>query len=127
MDWDRTNFFSKKQAEGRKLEEKIHKAEACKKASASSSSKRPERRPASNSDSDMEDMEVDMAEMRSHQSKFETWCVEAGQAQQHLQAQIGQLAATVSEHSTEITDMSKEIKSGFQNIEALLVKRSRTE
>ena len=72
-------------------------------------------------------MEVDLAEMKSHQNKFEVWCHEAGQAQQHLQSQLGQLAATVTEHSAELSDMGKEIKSGFQNIEALLVKRSRTE
>ena len=72
-------------------------------------------------------MEVDLAEMRNHQVKFETWCQEAGQAQQHLQAQIGQIASTVAEHSSEISDMGKEIKSGFQHLESLLVKRSRTE
>jgi hypothetical protein len=78
-------------------------------------------------DSRFAKLEVDLAEMRHQQGKFESWCHEAGQAQQHMQAQIGQLAATVSEHSAELSDMGKEIKSGFQNIEALLVKRSRTE
>lgn len=69
-------------------------------------------------------MEVDLAEMRNQQYKFETCCDEAGQAQQHMQSQLGQLAATVSEHLAELSDMGKEIKSGFQNN---LVKRSRTE
>lgn len=72
-------------------------------------------------------LEVDISEMRNQQVKFESWCQEAGQAHQHLQAQIGQLAATVSEYTAEISDMGKETKPGFQNIEALLVKRSRTE
>ena len=78
-------------------------------------------------DSRFAKLEVDLAEMRHQQGKFESWCHDAGQAQQHMQAQLGQLAATVSEHSAELSDMGKEIKSGFQNIEALLVKRSRTE
>ena len=78
-------------------------------------------------ESRMARMEVDISEMRQHQSKFEAWCLDAGQAQQNLQAQIGQLTATVTDHSSQITDMGKEIKSGFQTLESLLVKRSRTE
>ena len=75
----------------------------------------------------MAKMEVDLSEMRHQQTKFETWCQEAGQAQQHMQMQLGQISATVAEHTSEISDMGKEIKNGFQHLEALLVKRSRTE
>ena len=75
----------------------------------------------------MAKMEVDLSEMRHQQTKFESWCQEAGQAQQHMQMQLGQISATVAEHTSEISDMGKEIKSGFQHLEALLVKRSRTE
>ena len=72
-------------------------------------------------------LETDLSEMRHHQARFESWCQDAGQAQQQLQTQLGQLAATVSEHTAELTDMGKQIQSGFSNIESLLVKRSRTE
>ena len=63
LDWDRANFLSRKQAEGSELEEKIAQVEACKKASASSSSRGPETRPASSSDTEMEDIEVDFDDL----------------------------------------------------------------
>ena len=78
-------------------------------------------------DSRFAKLEVDLAEMRHQQGKFESWCHEAGQAQQHMQAQLGQLAATVSEHSVELSDMGKEIKSGFQLMESLLSKRQKVD
>eukprot|EP00435_Cladocopium_sp_Y103_P015447 s3975_g3.t2 len=61
-----------------------------------------------------------LQELKHQQVKFESWCHEAGQANVQLQSQLHQLAATVSEHTSELTDMGKEIKSGFSNIEALL-------
>eukprot|EP00435_Cladocopium_sp_Y103_P065444 s191_g27.t1 len=58
-------------------------------------------------DTRMSRMEVDLQELKHQQVKFESWCHEAGQANVQLQSQLHQLAATVSEHSSELTDMGK--------------------
>ena len=72
-------------------------------------------------------LEVDMAEIRQQHLKHEHWFQEAGAANQRLQNQVGALSTQVTQNQQEVTSLSAEIKMGFQNMEALLSKKQRTD
>ena len=70
-------------------------------------------------------LEVDMAEIREQHQKHERWFQDAAVADQHLQQQVGSLSTQVTQQQQEVSSLSSDIKTGFQNIEALLSKRQR--
>ena len=72
-------------------------------------------------------LEVDMAEIRQQHQKHEQWFQEAGAANQRLQNQVGALSTQVAQNQQEVSSLSTEIKLGFQNMEALLSKKQRTD
>eukprot|EP00435_Cladocopium_sp_Y103_P032649 s829_g8.t1 len=79
----------------------------------------------SSTDDRFKQLEVDIAEIRSQNSRHEQWFQDAGAATQNLQAQVGHLTTQLNQHQQEVSSLSMEIKSGFQNMEALLSKRQR--
>ena len=70
-------------------------------------------------------IEVDLAEIRQQHQRHERWFQDAATANQHLQTQVGTLTSQVAQQQQEVSTMSAEIKSGFQNLEALLAKKQR--
>jgi peptidoglycan hydrolase CwlO-like protein len=60
-------------------------------------------------------------------SKHEQWFQEAGAANQRLQSQVGSLSTQVTKQQQEVHSLSADIKSVFQNIEALLAKKQRVD
>ena len=70
-------------------------------------------------------LEVDIAEIRMQHGRHEQWFQEAGNANQRLQSQVNHLATQMTQQQNEVSSLSQEIKSGFQNMEALLSKKQR--
>ena len=70
-------------------------------------------------------LEVDIAEIRMQHERHEHWFQEAGSANQRLQSQVNHLATQMTQQQHEVSSLSQEIKSGFQNMEALLSKKQR--
>ena len=72
-------------------------------------------------------LETGMSELRHQNQKFENWFHEAGQSNASLRQEVGVLISQVKEHQQTIQHMGCEIKSGFQDLEALLSKKQRSE
>ena len=70
-------------------------------------------------------LEVDIAEIKLQSNRHEQWFQDAGSANQRLQTQVNHLATQVTLQQHEMSSLSHEIKSGFQNMEALLSKKQR--
>ena len=70
-------------------------------------------------------LEVDIAEIKMQSHRHEQWFQDAGAANQRLQTQVNHLTNQVTQQQHEMSSLSQDIKSGFQNMEALLSKKQR--
>ena len=72
-------------------------------------------------------LEVDMAEIKHQHQRHERWFQDAAVAvaNQNLQSQVGTLTTQVAQQQQEVSTLSQDIRSGFQNLEALFAKKQR--
>ena len=78
-----------------------------------------------NNEERFQKLEVDIAEVKMQHHKHEQWFQDAGVANQRLQSQVSNLTNQVTQQQQEVSSLSMDIKTGFQNIEALLAKKQR--
>lgn len=74
----------------------------------------------------LDQLEVDMQELKHQNTKFEGWFQDAAQANQAVQQQVGALSKQVVANDSKVSNLTNEIQSGFSRLEALMEKRSRT-
>ena len=78
-----------------------------------------------NNEERFQKLEVDIAEVKMQHHKHEQWFQDAGVANQRLQSQVSNLTNQVTQQQQEVSSLSMDIMTGFQNIEALLAKKQR--
>ena len=72
-------------------------------------------------------LEVDMAEIKHQHQRHERWFQDAAVANHNLQSQVSTLTTQVAQQQQEVSTLSQDIRSGFQNLEALFAKKQRQE